>query len=50
MRAGDTSILENLAKYASMVSEQGIIIELGTFAGRSAYALGMNKKDSVKIY
>lgn len=43
-------ILANLAMYASEVQENGCIVELGTFAGRSAYALGMNKKDSVKLY
>jgi len=47
---GNTCSLVNLAKYAKQVPENGTIVELGTFAGRSAYALGMNKKDSVHLY
>lgn len=43
-------ILYTLATYAKQVPSNGIIVELGTFVGRSAFALGMNKKDSVKLY
>ena len=40
-------ILEVLAKYADSVEENGTIVELGGFFGRSTYTLGKNKKDSV---
>lgn len=47
---GGEEILEHLASCASKVPENGIIVELGTFVGRSAYALGMNKHHSVSLY
>lgn len=43
-------VLENLAKFASEVPVDGIIVELGSFVGRSSYAIGMNKHPSVKMY
>lgn len=39
-----------LAKLASEINENGCIVELGSFLGKSAYALGMNKLPSVKLY
>lgn len=42
-------ILEVLVAYASNVPENGHILELGALFGRSTYALGFNKKDSVKL-
>ncbi len=39
-----------LSKLASNVNENGCIVELGSFLGKSAYALGMNKLPSVKLY
>lgn len=41
--------LETLAKLASEVPEGGWIVEIGSYVGRSSYALGMNKKDSVLL-
>ena len=41
--------LEKLAQLAFNVKENGLIVEIGSFNGRSAYALGMNKKDSVTL-
>lgn len=42
-------ILEVLARHANNVPENGHILELGALFGRSTYALGFNKKDSVKL-
>jgi predicted O-methyltransferase YrrM len=42
-------ILAVIAKYAAMVPENGHILELGALFGRSTYALGHNKKESVKL-
>lgn len=44
-----TDILTKIAKFASFVPENGIILELGALFGRSTYALGHNKKPSVKL-
>ena len=41
--------LNMLAEKAAAVPENGTIVELGTFCGRSAYSLGSNKLDSVKL-
>lgn len=41
--------LKYLAKMASKVPEGGTIVEIGSLYGRSAYALGMNKKQSVRL-
>jgi len=41
--------LNTLAEYASQVKKGGLIVEVGSFCGRSAYALGMNKDDSVRL-
>ena len=41
--------LNELAKFASKVKDNGLIVEVGSFCGRSAYALGMNKKDNVEL-
>lgn len=41
--------LETLAKLASLVPADGLIVELGSFCGRSAYAMGMNKKESATL-
>jgi|JI10StandDraft_1071094.scaffolds.fasta_scaffold608282_1 predicted O-methyltransferase YrrM len=41
--------LEMLAEFASQVPDDGWIVEVGSFCGRSAYAMGMNKKDSVTL-
>ena len=45
----DVNKLRYLAKLATRVPEDGWIVEIGSFCGRSAYALGMNKKQSVKL-
>jgi predicted O-methyltransferase YrrM len=42
-------ILRILATYAAGVQENGHILELGALFGRSTYALGHNKKPSVKL-
>lgn len=41
--------LEDISSYASAVPENGCIIELGAFFGRTTYTLGMSKKPSVKL-
>lgn len=41
--------LNMLARYASDVKDSGWIVEIGCYVGRSTYALGMNKKDSVTL-
>lgn len=41
--------LLKLAELASNVPENGWIVEVGSFCGRSAYAMGMNKRDDVKL-
>ena len=43
-------ILIKIAQYAAAVPENGFILELGALFGRSTYALGHNKKDSVKLF
>lgn len=45
----DVEKLKGLAELASNVKEGGLIVEVGSFCGRSAYAMGMNKDDSVKL-
>ena len=45
----DIHILNVLAKCASDVPENGNILEIGALFGRSTYALGHNKRDSVKL-
>lgn len=42
-------ILNVIAKYASEVSENGHILEMGALFGRTSYVLGNNKKESVKL-
>ena len=42
-------ILNQLARYAAAVPENGVIYELGALFGRSTYVLGHNKKPSVKM-
>lgn len=41
--------LEKLASLAAGVNENGWIVEVGSFCGRSAYAMGMNKPASTKL-
>lgn len=41
--------LNMLAKLSSEVPDYGWIVEIGSYVGRSSYALGMNKKDNVKL-
>ena len=41
--------LDVLGKYASMVEENGAILELGALFGRSTYTIGHNKYDSVQL-
>lgn len=43
-------ILTVLAEHATYVPENGNILELGALFGRSTYALGHNKKQSVNLY
>jgi hypothetical protein len=43
-------ILEILAGYASEISSNGKILELGALFGRTTYALGFNKKEDVELY
>jgi len=45
-----TEILEIIATYASKIPENGNILELGALFGRSTYALGHNKHDSVSLH
>lgn len=45
----DLTKLNELAKLASEVEENGLIVEVGSFCGRSAYAMGMNKRESVEL-
>lgn len=45
-----SEILYKLAEYASKVPENGHILELGALFGRSTYALGHNKHESVRLY
>lgn len=42
-------ILKVLAEYSSAVPENGHILELGALFGRSTYAIGHNKKESVSL-
>lgn len=42
-------ILKILAEYAASVPENGHILELGALFGRSTYAIGHNKKESVSL-
>ncbi len=41
--------LERLGELASQVPQEGTIVEVGSFCGRSAYVLGHNKHQSVKL-
>jgi predicted O-methyltransferase YrrM len=41
--------LEKLAVLAGEVPYNGWIVEVGSFCGRSAYAMGMNKPNNVKL-
>lgn len=43
-------ILEQLAKFAAEVPENGAILELGALFGRSTYALGWNKQVNVALH
>jgi len=43
-------ILEVIANFASKVPENGNILELGALFGRSTYALGHNKPESVSLH
>lgn len=43
-------ILNLIAEHASLVPDNGTIVELGALFGRSTYALGHNKKESVKLF
>lgn len=45
----DKRKLEKLAELASAVPPNGWIVEVGSYCGRSAYAMGMNKDDTVKL-
>lgn len=42
-------ILDKLAEYAKQVPDNGVILELGALFGRSTYALGHNKHNSVSL-
>lgn len=46
----NTEILRKLAEFSANVPENGAILELGGLFGRSTYALGHNKKNSVKLF
>lgn len=45
-----SQILEIIAEYASKIPANGNILELGALFGRSTYALGHNKHESVTLH
>jgi predicted O-methyltransferase YrrM len=42
--------MDTLAEYASKVSDNGIIIDIGTAAGGSAFVMSLASKPSVKVH